>query len=148
MFRGKHFHVKQYVDPWYVTGFAESSASFTYSRSGEVFALYFGIKVSIKDAAILQAVQAFFGGIGRIYTIRPSSEPREKVRGFAYFRVNRARELSALVSHFDRFPLTGTKSDQYKIWREMVRVKQRFRRPEKAQLLALASDLTKLKQST
>ena len=148
MFHLKHFHVKQSVNPWYVTGFAEGCASFTYSRSGHVFVLYFGIKVSTKDVVILQAIQAFFGGIGRIYTIRRHLEQGVNEGSFAYFRVNRARELSALVSHFDRFPLAAAKAHQYKLWREMVRLKQQFRRPARDQLAVLASELTNLKRST
>jgi hypothetical protein len=143
VFQMKHFHVKQSVDPWYITGFAEGCASFTYSRSGGVVALYFGIKVSIKDQAILQAVQAFFDDIGRIYTSRASSKPLVRSASeFLYFRVNRARELGRLVAHFDRYPLTGAKAQQYQLWREMVRLKQRFRRPDTQRLTALASQLS------
>jgi LAGLIDADG endonuclease len=143
VFQTKHFHVKHSADPWYITGFAEGCASFTYSRSGGVVALYFGIKVSIKDQAILQAVQAFFDGIGRIYRSRASSKPVVKAApDFLYFRVNRARELGQLVGHFDRYPLTGAKAQQYQTWREMVRIKQRFRRPDIQRLAALASQLS------
>ena len=144
MFQLKHFHVKQSPDPWYISGFAEASASFTYSRSGSVVALYFGIKVSIKDLVILQGIQAFFADIGRIYTIKASSERRVKGADFLYFRVNRARDLSQLVAHFDRYPLTGSKAQQYQVWREMVRLKQRFRRPDRERLTALASQLSNL----
>ena len=148
MCRTKHFHVKQILHPWYVTGFAEGSASFTYSRSGGVLALYFGIKVSVKDLAILQGLQAFFGGIGRIYNIRDSTELLVKAKDFAYFRVNRARDLALLGAHFDRYPLTGAKAQQYQVWREMVRLKQRFRRPDVDQLTALASRLSTLTRSS
>jgi len=143
VFQTKHFHVKHSVDPWYITGFAEGCASFTYSRSGGVVGLYFGIKVSIKDQAILQGVQAFFDGIGRVYRSRASSKLLVKAApDFLYFRVNRARELGQLVGHFDRYPLTGAKAVQYQIWREMVRLKQRFRRPDIQRLTALALQLS------
>ena len=149
MFQVKHFHVKQSRDPWYITGFAEGCASFTYSRSGSVVALYFGIKVSIKDLVILQAVQAFFGGIGRIYTIKASSRALGKeVTDSLYFRVNRARQLGQLVSHFDRHPLVGAKAQQYQIWREMVALKQRLRRPNVQRLEALASRLSSVVRPT
>lgn len=144
MFRMKHFHVKQFPHPWYVSGFAESCASFTYSRSGAVVVLYFGIKVSAKDLVILQAVQAFFGGVGRIYIIKAPSKGLVKDTGFVYFRVNRARDLAFLTAHFDRYPLAGAKNKQYRIWREMVRLKQQFRRPARDQLRVLASRLSAL----
>lgn len=145
MFQMKHFHVKQFPHPWYVTGFAESCASFTYSRSGAVLVLYFGIKVSVRDLVILQGVQAFFGGVGRIYNIKASSERVVKDANLVYFRVNRARELAIVAAHFDRYPLAGAKAQQYRIWREMVSLKQQFRRPARDRLAALAlrlSDLT------
>lgn len=144
MFQLKHFHVKQFADPWYVSGFAEGCASFTYSRSSGVVALYFAIKVSTKDQAILQAVRAFFGGVGRIYPSKASSEPDVKGADFLYFRVNRARELGRVVAHFDRYPLKGAKAQQYQLWREMVLLKQRYRRPDTTRLTALASDLSRL----
>jgi LAGLIDADG DNA endonuclease family protein len=137
----KHFHVKQSLHPWYVTGFCERSASFTYSRSGSGFGLYFGIKVGVKDVAILQSLQAFFGGAGRIYRIKPSSRS-SKGEASAYFRITRARELARLVTHFDRFTLTGSKAQQYLIWRGMAFLKQRFRRPESGQLAEMALQLS------
>jgi len=149
VFQAKHFHVKQSIDPWYISGFAEGCASFTYSRSGSVVALYFGIKVSIKDLVILQAVQAFFEGIGRIYTIKASSRGLGKEAADSlYFRINRARELGQLVSHFDHYPLVGAKAQQYQIWREMVALKQRFRRPHLQRLEALASQLSSVTRPT
>jgi LAGLIDADG endonuclease len=140
--------VKQLPHPWYVTGFAESRASFTYSRSGRVFALYFGIKVSAGDLGILQAVQAFFGGVGRIYNIKGSSDSVVNDGSFNYFRVNRARELAVLGAHFDRYPLAGARAQQYSVWREMVRLKQQFRKPVMDQLTALASRLSSLNRNS
>jgi hypothetical protein len=138
----KQFHVKQSLHPWYVTGFCERSASFTYSRSGGGFGLYFGIKVGVKDVAILQGLQAFFGGAGRIYRIKPSSRSSHGEAESGYFRITRAAELARLVSHFDRFTLTGSKAQQYLVWRGMVFLKQRFRRPEREQLAEMASRLS------
>jgi hypothetical protein len=144
----KHFHVKQLLHPWYVAGFAEGCGSFTYSRSSGVVALYFGIKVGVKDLTILQAIQAFFGGIGRIYITKASSEPLVNRREFAYFRVNRARELAQVAAHFDRYPLSGAKAQQYGIWREMVDLKQKFRRPDIERLTALAARLSSSTRTT
>ena len=119
MCQTKQFHVKQSLHPWYVTGFCERSASFTYSRSGSGFGLYFGIKVGVKDVAILQGLQAFFGGAGRIYRIKPTSRSSQGKAESGYFRITRAAELARLVSHFDRFTLAGSKAQQYLVWRGM-----------------------------
>jgi LAGLIDADG endonuclease len=123
VFQLKHFHVKQ-------------------------FAVYFGIKVSIKDLAILQTVRAFFGDIGRVYPIKVSSEGPVKDPRFFYFRVNRATDLAEIVAHFDRYPLTASKAHQYQVWREMVRLKQRFRRPDTGRLAELASQLSDLTRTS
>jgi hypothetical protein len=138
--------VKHPVNPWYVTGFAEGCGSFTYSRSSGVFGLYFALKVGVTDLPILQGIQAFFRGAGRIYIIRGRSEKLVKRAQAAYFRVTRAAELPRVVAHFDRYRLAGSKVEQYAIWREMVSLKQRFRRPDVERLTLMAARLSALTQ--
>ncbi len=142
MFQMEQFHVERGLDPWYVTGFAESSGSFTYSRSGEVITLYFALKVGATDLPILQGLQAFFGGAGRVYGIRSRSNT---VENGSYFRVTRARDLALIVAHFDRYPLVGSKREAYSLWREMVSAKQRFRKPDVRRLSELALRLSGLR---
>ena len=122
------------LDPWYVTGFAEGQGSFTYSRNGKQLSLYFSIKLSDADEPILTAVQSFFGGIGSIYYVQP--------RASAYYRVCRREQLPIIVEHFDAYPLRGSKLAAYRIWREMVMLKQRFRQPDREELQDLAAQLS------
>lgn len=118
------------LDPAYVTGFVDAAGSFTYSRSSKQLALYFAVKLSPVDRPLLEELQAFFGGIGRIY-----SE--------AYFRVTRRDELMAVVEHFDRHPLQSSKREVYELWREMVLAKQEFRRPDRERLDQLADEISR-----
>lgn len=119
------------LDPWYVTGLIDGVGSFTYSRSGKQLAVYFAVKVS-GSVSVLEELQAFFGG-GAIYASARSS----------YFRIQRRDDLTAVLDHFDRFPLR-TKREVYEVWREMVIAKRTFRRPERDRLDSLATELSNL----
>jgi hypothetical protein len=134
--------VEQYLEPWYVTGFCEACGTFTYSRSGHVIGLYFALKVGASDLALLQAIQRFFGGAGRLYDTRPASETVGWRHASFYYRVTRATDLERLLSHFDNYPLAGRKARVYGIWREMVVLKTQFRRPDRARLAQLADLLS------
>lgn len=115
---------------WYVTGLIDGVGSFTYSRSGKQLAVYFAVKVS--GSTVLEELQAFFGA-GAIYSSGRSS----------YFRIQRRKDLTAVLDHFDRFPLR-TKRAVYEVWREMVIAKSAFRKPDRDRLESLASELSHL----
>jgi hypothetical protein len=117
------------IHPWYVTGLVEGEGSFTYSRSGLQLAVYFTLK---RERALLEALQAFFGGIGEIYDHGGSTS----------WRVTHRHDLAQLVVHFDRYPLRTKKADSYAIWREMVLLKQQFRRVDRDGLEQLARRLS------
>ena len=118
------------LEPAYVTGFVDAAGSFTYSRSSKQLALYFALKVSADDRPLVEDIQAFFGGIGRIYAE-------------AYYRVTRREELMSIVEHFDRHPLKSSKRGVYELWREMVIAKQEFRRPDREKLDRLADQISR-----
>ena len=130
------------LDPWYVTGFVEGEGSFTYSRNGRQLALYFGIKLTEADEPILEAIRDFFGGIGSIYYVQPRAGAGGKGAGAAYYRVCRREQLPVVVEHFDTYPLRGGKLASYRIWREMVLLKQQFRQPDRDELQELAHQLS------
>jgi hypothetical protein len=120
------------LEPAYVTGLVDAAGSFTFSRSSKQLALYFALKVAAQDRPLLEEVQAFFGGAGRIYDQ-------------AYYRVTRREELTAIVDHFDRHPLRSRKRQVYDLWREMVVAKQEFRRPDRERLEQLAAEIARLR---
>ena len=124
------------LDPVWVTGFSDGQASFTYSRSGNQLGVYFAIKLAATERPLLEELQAFFAGAGRIYDVAARS---------AYFRITHRDELSLVLDHFDRYPLRSNKQKVYEIWRLMVLAKQQFRRPDRETLDALAEQLTALR---
>ena len=65
--------------PWFVTGLVQTAGSFTFSRTHSGFALYFAIRQAAAEAALLEQVRRFFGGIGRIYIQRgPAGRSRAR----------------------------------------------------------------------
>ena len=114
------------MDPRYLTGLIEGAGTFTYSRSGKQLALYFGIKLG--DVGVLEDVQAYFEGAGRIYG--------------THYRITHRYDLARVVEHLDAYPLRGSKQRSFEIWRQMVELKRAFRKPERSQLAELAVQLT------
>ena len=55
------------LNPWFVTGFSDGEAAFTFSRSGNSFALYFSICQREDNKSIIEKIQNYFGGIGKVY---------------------------------------------------------------------------------
>jgi len=135
----------QGLDPWYVTGFVDGEGAFTFSRNGRQLALYFAIKLTGADKAILDDIRDFFGGIGSIYRVAPRAAPTPAsgyTKEAAYYRVCRRDELERIVEHFDRYPLRGVKARAYGIWRQMVILKRDFRKPAREELAELCAQLS------
>ncbi|MDP3041999.1 MAG: LAGLIDADG family homing endonuclease [Candidatus Omnitrophota bacterium] len=111
------------LDPWYVTGFADGEAAFTYSRAGGSFGIYFAIKQREDNRQIVEEIHNFFGGVGYIYRGKESNgAPKSGFsKPYAYYRVTKSSELQKIVEHFDKYPLQSQKKHEaYQVWREMV----------------------------
>ena len=136
-------HIK-FRNPWYITGIVEGEGTFTYSHSGNHLALYFAVKLTATDRRVLESIQKFFGGIGKIYMVKPSYGRKNsgRTKTSCYYRVTRISELPYIVSHFERFPFVGNKRKSFAIWREMVRLKLRMRRAPINTLNMLAEKLS------
>lgn len=138
-------YIKKVLTPWYVTGFCEGEAAFTYSKSGKGLALYFAIKSSAEDSDLIAQIREFFG-VGEIYRVK--SRLPGAYSGFTkqavYYRVTKISHLERIVQHFDKYPLTGKKYTVYQVWKKMVLVKKNFRKPEVVKLQELASSLSEL----
>lgn len=131
------------LDPWWVTGFCDGEASFTFSRSSAQVALYFAVKLIASDRPVLERLQDYFR-CGKIYRVAPASARANS--GFSktalLFRVTRHDELPMVTEHFDRYPLQSQKREAYKIWRGMVDIKRLFRGRNKEALNELALALS------
>jgi hypothetical protein len=132
------------MDPWYVTGLAEGEGTFTYSRTGSRLALYFAVKLIRADDALLLSLQAFFGGVGTIYRVRPRRPTPGAgfTKAATYYRVCRRDDLRRIVEHFDAYPLRGAKAASYQIWRLMVLLKREFPKTSRERLEQFAKRLS------
>jgi len=136
------------LTPWYVTGFCDGEAAFTYSRAGGTFAIYFAIKQREDNKQIIEEIREYFNSVGDIYRHKESN-PNQKggfSKAAAYYRVTRIGELKAIVDHFDKHPLQSKKKyEAYQVWRQMVMYKlDNYRDIDYDQLRALAEKLSSL----
>lgn len=116
------------LDPWFVTGFSDGEAAFTFSRCGQGFSLYFSIRQREDNRKIIERIQHYFGGIGTIYSAREVLPAKNSghTQPSAYYRVCKQDELVRIVEHFDKFPLQSKKQEVYNVWREMAIIRTHY----------------------
>jgi superfamily II DNA or RNA helicase len=136
------------LDPWYITGFADGEAAFTYSRAGGSFALYFAVKQRADNQQIIEDIREYFNYVGHIYYGKEAQPTVNSgfSKPYAYYRVTKIDELKTIVDHFDRYPLQSQKKQEaYNAWREMVIHKlENYRNIDYDKLHALAQKLSSL----
>lgn len=137
------------LNPWYITGFCDGEAAFTYSRSGGTFGLYFAIKQREDNRQIIEEIHEYFSYVGDIYRgkeMLPNKRNSGLTQPSAYYRVTRIRQLKMVIDHFDKYPLQSKKKfEAYKAWREMVVHKlENYRNIDYDTLRALAEKLSSL----
>lgn len=136
------------LEPWYVTGFSDGEAAFTYSRAGGSFGIYFSIKQREDNRQIVEELYNFFGDVGYIYRGKESNSTSKSghSKPYAYFRVTKSSDLQRIVEHFDKYPLQSKKKHEaYLAWREMVIYKKdNYRNIDYKHLNELAGKLSLL----
>ncbi len=136
------------LNPWYVTGFCDGEAAFTYSRAGGSLAVYFGVKQREGNRQIVEGLREFFHYVGNIYyQAKSKNAPKSGISQPAwYYRVTKINELQRIVEHFDKYPLQSSKKQEaYLIWRQMVKYKtDNYRNIDYNILRDLAEKLSKL----
>ncbi len=136
------------LSPWYVTGFCDGEAAFTYSRAGGTFALYFAIKQREDNRQIIEEIQTYFHYLGNIYRNKESLPTKNSgfSRASAYYRITKIHELKVIVDHFDKYPLQSKKKQEaYQVWRQMAIHKlENYRKIDYDKLRALAEKLSNL----
>lgn len=134
------------LNPWYVTGFCDGGAVFTYSRSGGSFGITFSIKQREDSRKVIDDLRQFFGFVGNIYEVKESlgGQKSGHTKPAVIFKVNKIAELKSIVDHFDKYPLQNQKKyEAYGAWREMVMYKlENYRDIEYDKLRALAEKLS------
>lgn len=106
------------LDPWFVTGFVDAEGSFSitvikdprYKAGFRVEAL-FSISLHKKDVRVLELIQAFFGGAGKINF--------ETKRDVVSYLIRSKKQLGdILLPHFDQFPLITQKLGDYILFKK------------------------------
>lgn len=139
------------LSPWYITGFCDGEAAFTYSRSGGSFNIYFSIRQREDNRNIVERVQSYFRFVGQIYRGKESIPTANSgfTRPTAYYRVARVNELRVIMQHFDKYPLQSKKREAYSVWRQMVMHKlDNYRDTDYDLLRGLAEQLSALNQKS
>jgi hypothetical protein len=108
---------KNYLDPWFVTGFSDAEGCFMISirenpasMLGWSVVVCFQISLHVKDRAILNSIEAFFGGIGL------NKQGKDKWT----FVVFSLKDLQKIIEHFDNYPFITQKHGDYLLFREAV----------------------------
>lgn len=108
------------INPWFVTGFIDGEGCFSIniisckkSKTGWRVQLFFEIHLDAKDKAILEQIQIYFGGIGRIYQYRNSG---------VKFAIFTAKELQVIVNHCEKYPLITQKRGDFELWKKVLKL--------------------------
>lgn len=136
------------LTPWYITGFCDGEAAFTYSRGYGSFGLYFSVKQREDNRQIVEEIREYFNFIGNIYYGKEARPTKNSgfTKPYAYYRVTKISELKLIVDHFDKYPLQSRKKQEaYLVWREMVMHKlDNYRSADYEKLRILAEKLSSL----
>ena len=103
------------LNPYYITGFTDGEGCFfvgvspdSKSKTGYRVKANFQIGLHLKDLALLEQIQLFFG-VGKISKLGAES---------VQFRVYALEDLKVILHHFDKYPLLTNK--QSIIFKEVV----------------------------
>jgi len=102
------------LHPWFITGFADGRASFLIKvrkdakmGSGYRVELIFSFTLPKEDLALLKLIQSYFGGVGRI-----GKHGQDRIS----YMVSTLDDLSAILTHFDNYPLLTQLSIKYELF--------------------------------
>lgn len=103
---------------WFITGFVDAEGCFTISvikdsryKAGYRVEAIFSIALHSKDLAVLELIQAFFGGVGNI-----KSETKRDVVSYVIRSKNQISNV--LLPHFDKFSLITKKRAGYLLFKQ------------------------------
>lgn len=106
------------LNPNFVTGFCDGEASFSLnlfkqakSKFGYTGTCLFAISLHKKDLALLEAIRAYFNGIGNLFVERENS---------VKFAVNSREDLQVIIDHFERYPLITQKRADYLLFKQAL----------------------------
>lgn len=105
------------LNPYYVTGFTDGEGCFSISVSGNPrykagyrVKAAFHVGLHIRDLALLEQIQLFFG-LGNITKLGAES---------VQYRVFGIEDLKVIMHHFDKYPLLTNKQSDYLLFKKAV----------------------------
>ena len=108
-------------NPWFITGFTDAEGSFIVSiskypgaRSGWNVQVKFKISLHTKDLHILEEIQRYFGGVGKI---DKAGKDRESV---SYAINSRKLIIAVILPHFDLYPLITQNKADYELFKRII----------------------------
>jgi hypothetical protein len=82
-------------------------------KTGWLIVPAFAIELKDKDISLLHRIQEYFGGVGKIQTI--------KNKGHAVYVVNSIKDLyNVIIPNFDKYPLLTIKRINYLLFKEII----------------------------
>jgi len=101
------------------------------------YSLCFSIGLHNRDAAILQEIQTYFNGVGRITALDKEAD---------HYRVTSLKELALIIAHFDKYPLITQKLADYLLFKqafELISRKEHLAKDGYLKLIAIKSSINK-----
>ena len=105
------------LHPDWITGFVDGEGCFglkIYKSKGFKFGFrlepFFQIKLNRRDIGVLQKIQAYFGGVGKI------SFEKDTVK----FIVRTVKELLTIIPHFEQYTLLTQKYSDFELFRRII----------------------------
>ena len=107
------------LHPQWVTGFSDGEACFSIDISkvkdhtlGWKVTPVFSIGIHSKDLVLLQKIQSFFNGAGKIYFINDY---------MIYYRIKSIKDLiKYVIPHFDKYPLLTKKRADFLLFKQII----------------------------
>lgn len=107
------------LNPNFITGFSDAECSFLIlvlkraeSRTGWRVVCRYQIGVHVKDLALLESIQSYFGGIGHIV---------KQGDLLLSYQVSSPKHISEIIiPHFDKYPLITKKKEDFILFKEVV----------------------------
>ena len=112
---------KYEINPWFLTGFIDAEGTFiVHGRKKTDFKLgwevisEFRIGLHIKDLALLEAIRAYWGGIGTLITSKD----------VVILRIGSIKDLQVVIDHLTRYPLITQKRADFELFEKVVEIKK------------------------
>lgn len=129
------------LNPWFLTGFVDGEACFIIkvAKNKEYVLKYqilacFKIKIHKKDRKLLELIQAYFKGVGKI---------REEGNAITYV-VSSVEEVKIIINHFDKYPLITLKQADFELFKmafKLIQSKEHLTREGVQKIISIRASM-------